>query len=115
MIGVGLLTAGLAVVPPTASADSSTWAVAASPAVALQSTSLNQVSCASDTLCVAIGSFTESWDGTSWSVDSPPFAPTAVSCAPATTFCMAAGSGGFESFDGSRGSPLPVRFQPLRP
>ena len=50
---------------------------------------------------MAIGTPTQSWDGTSWSFDSPLFTPTSVSCPSGALSCMAAGPAGFESFDGS--------------
>jgi hypothetical protein len=67
----------------------STWQVEPSPDTARYS-SLQAVSCAAATGCVAVGSPVLAWNGARWQVTMPASTLTAVSCAPGD-FCMAVG------------------------
>jgi hypothetical protein len=93
--------------------NGSSWTVVPSANAGSGSNSLQSVSCASSTSCMAVGSATtasgqaqslvEMWDGSSWSVASSPDygtmgdGLTAVSC-PATNVCVA--GGGYETAPG---------------
>ena len=100
--------------------DGSSWTVASIPNVNLSHGSsdatLNAVSCASTTSCVAVGDYTGSsygyyafalqWDGSSWTASSPPSPgssytiPTGISCASGSSSCVAVG--GYSSGSGER-------------
>jgi len=83
------------------------WSIVAGTDPGGGSNQLNAVSCASATLCVAVGvsgfqSLAELWNGTSWSVQSLPSgccALTGVSCR-STTSCLAVGGHIAERWDG---------------
>jgi hypothetical protein len=92
------------------------WSIDSSPNLSSHNNSLNGVSCASATMCVAVGSdgtntvtsaLIESWNGTTWSTKSGGSEGddtnlNSVSC-PTTKFCLAVGSGYgslVESFNG---------------
>jgi hypothetical protein len=89
--------------------DGTTWSVMSAPVFAGDNSSFNSVSCTTSTYCVAVGytqassgvdplfmPLLESWNGTSWSVDSTPSPEynstffRSVSCASSTS-CMAVG------------------------
>jgi hypothetical protein len=92
LLVIGL--SGAAVVPTAVPAGAiSSWSVDTVPNVAIV---LSSVSCVSSTFCKAVGGTSiESWNGTTWSVDSTPNpgpgALVSVSCATAAS-CMAVGS-----------------------
>jgi hypothetical protein len=111
-------------VAPTAVGASSSWSVVASPDGTGAISQLNGVSCASPTLCFAVGyhynsdltrrrSLIERWNGHTWTVVlSPSRPPTAItdeldaaSCA-STTFCVATGA----SSDGNTQKTLTDRW-----
>jgi hypothetical protein len=86
----------LLIVPAAASA----WTLQAPPgAIPRAETRLEGTSCASSTICIAVGEdhyrgagFAESWNGSEWKVLETSFAPAmkAISC-PSASMCMAVG------------------------
>jgi hypothetical protein len=104
-----------------ASAQTLTWSLVPSPSPGAQNI-LYAVSCASATVCTAVGdsrstahvnsTLIESWDGTSWSVVPSP-SPSSiggylfgVSCVSAVA-CTAVGGSAIESWDGTSWSLVP--------
>lgn len=88
--------------------NGSSWSIATTTAPSSPPLDLKGVSCPTTTFCMAVGlssgenssllTFTESWNGTSWSTTPSPNAPGfyqdqlfSVSC-PSTTMCMAVGT-----------------------
>jgi hypothetical protein len=103
------LVAWLCLVPagaPATAARAAQWSIATSPNVGPQSNALSGLACSSATACKAVGfaynstslarSLIESWNGTSWSINSSPNGGpadnylTAVSCTSAWS-CRAVG------------------------
>ncbi|HTZ44472.1 MAG TPA: hypothetical protein VMB79_11485 [Jatrophihabitans sp.] len=86
--------------------DGSSWSAAARPAGFTGS--LHGVSCSSTTFCLAAGSASLVWDGTSWSphpVPNPADEIDVVSCV-SPTFCMASTvSGYYTRYDGTSWQP----------
>jgi hypothetical protein len=104
-----VVAATIAMALMQASAQAATWRIDSVPSPHVSVTKpaeLSSVSCPSVSMCVAVGSYldasenpsgalVESWNGTSWSVQSTPAVSGAslasISC-PSATMCMAVGS-----------------------
>ncbi len=84
--------------------NGSEWKTQVTPSLATSEYSLSGVSCASATMCFAVGSYPlierglgQLWNGSTWTTQVKAVAsingyPSSVSC-PSTTWCMVAGSG----------------------